>query len=143
MNYTPATVARLLDTNCAGDRRNFITPAIVAEVMNAQPARLGNYLVCGWPSVEQQRQIHNLALLRKCGVPCPEPREAFGYPDVLDFDSNDPRVAEHAARSGSRNGFDLDIEGGWHGFTAWGRAYAAGIDFGRFFRLDDPRPILA
>lgn len=128
MNYTPEMIARLLDLDCSGFPRNFITPAIVAEVMNAQPGRFG-YLVCGWPSTAEQSRIHALATRRKYGVPCPEPREAGSPDDQLHRD---------CVSQGFRGVIDA-----WDGMTAEGRIMETGVAFGRFFRLDDPRPILA
>lgn len=126
MNYTPEMVARRLDRDCAGFPRHFITPAIVADVMRAEPTRFG-YLVCGWPSTEQQREIHRVAVARKYG--CPEPSFSVGDYGQLYRDS-------------TSQGF-RGIVDEWHGFTPAGHVMGAGVDFGKFWRLDDPRPIIA
>lgn len=119
MNFTPATVARLLDTNSAGDRRNFITPEIVAQVVETRKDTYGSYLICGWPTMDQQRLIHQLAVAAQDSH-----ERADGF--------------KSGVSQGFRHGADWDGLG-----QPWGDAYAAGCDFGRFFRLDDSRAILA
>lgn len=133
MNTTPELVARRLDADSLGIPRNFITPAIVADAMRAQPGRFG-YLVCDFPTAGQQSLIHTLAVARRAmrsvdGFPCPEPQLAEGEYDQLYRD---------AASQGFRGMIDA-----WNGFTLAGHVMAAGVDFGKFWRLDDPRPILA
>lgn len=62
-------------------------------------------------------------------IPCPRPRLVAGEYNGLYRD---------AASQGLRGMIDA-----WEGFTAAGYVMAAGVDFGKFWRLDDPRPILA
>lgn len=119
MNFTPEHVAIQLDRNSDGHRRNFITPEIVAQVVKTRQATYGSYLVCSWPTTDQQRLIHRLAVA-----------------------AQETALRVEAFAAGVSQGFRHGAE--WDGLgQIWGDAYAAGCDFGRFFRLDDPRPILA
>lgn len=66
-------------------------------------------------------------------IPCPEPSPSLSVFESMKVDVDDCRSADH----GWRRGLDEAARGGadrpWFGGSVWGRAYQAGLAYGRQF----------
>jgi hypothetical protein len=152
MDYTPEQIAFQLNRGRTVCPPDFITAHHVEAVMTMRTPVYGSYHVCGWPTREEQSRIQDLAqadyyeaiaeaddvLLAAAirsprVVPCPEPSPVLTVAESMAADVTDDRTADHAWRRGleaARRG-----ESPYYGGTAWGRAHAAGIRYGRQFVL--------
>ena len=69
-------------------------------------------------------------------IPCPEPSPVLRPWQSMKAHVNDQATGDH----GWRRGLDEAARGGalrgpWSGFTPWGRAYQAGIEYGLQFTM--------
>jgi hypothetical protein len=147
MDYTPEQIAFQLNRGRTISPVDFIRADHVRAVMTLRKPVYGSYDVCGWPTREEQSRIHDLAqadlydaiaeaddiLLAAASraVPCPEPSPSLTVHETYGLDVTDARTAEN----GWRRGLDAARRGEspYFGGTPWGRAYEAGIRYGRQF----------
>lgn len=136
MDYTPEQVARSMTRGYRDAHHDFaVSPDHVRQVVTMRRSIYGSYDICDWPTNDQQRTILSLAFsdyrAAKANalkvVPCPP---AVTYNDDV----------TQAYLDGVSYGYRCN--GDWDGMGVLGKAYAAGADMGRFWRLDDPRSIL-
>jgi hypothetical protein len=149
MDYTPEQIAFQLNRSRTASPVDFIRPDHVRAVMTFRKPVYGNYDVCGWPTREEQSRIQDLAqddyyeMIAEADEVLLAAAGRFAPADPLR-----PRVEPNTAfdradgyRSGMFAGYYRNAD--WDGMgQPWGEAYEAGCDFGRFWRLDDPRPIV-
>lgn len=66
-------------------------------------------------------------------IPCPEPSDCLTIAESMALPVEDPRTADHGWRRGLEAA-GLGQEQAY-GFTAWGRAFEAGFNYGKQFTL--------
>lgn len=67
------------------------------------------------------------------GFPCPEPAFTPSHSEADLLDADDQASGDSGYRRGLIGGYMNGTS--WDGFTAWGRAYQAGQEAGRFWRI--------
>lgn len=129
-----------LDLNDPGQRGNAAPEQSPPDVYATQMARLTapaiNAAHAAKFAAARERAAakrFRLGVRSAGGFPCPEPTPTAPF----GLASETYCGYRSGLSAGWRNGAE------WSGFTAWGAAFEGGADMGRFWRIHDPRPILA